>query len=359
MGRATRPGRHGNAMKLRHPLTGEIYTRRDGDTVQVETADGRSGVFTRRGVWIRGALREADPHMTGIVCAPDVRPRPIGSGAGGAGGPRGVAIPSLGAGSMSRGRSEEMELGLTGRKALVTAASRGIGLAVAQTFADAGCDVALCARGDAGLETARKDLESRGVRVFTRAFDVAEADALKSFVEDAAADLGGLDAFVSNASGGAGPGEQAWRAGFEVDVMSGVRGVEAALPALSESEAGSIVFISSTAALEYLGVPQGYNAMKAAVIAHASDLSQALAPRGIRVNVVSPGPIYFEGGNWEMIKQAMPKIYEAALAQCAIGRMGTPEEVARAVVFLASPAASLITGANLVADGGFTKRVAY
>ena len=252
-----------------------------------------------------------------------------------------------------------MDLGLTGRKALVTAASRGIGLAVAQTFADAGCDVALCARGDAGLETARKDLESRGVRVFTRAFDVADADALKSFVEDAAADLGGLDAFVSNASGGAGPGEQAWRAGFEVDVMSGVRGVEAALPALSESEAGSIVFISSTAALEYLGVPQGYNARKAAVIAHASDLSQALAPRGIRVNVVSPGPIYFEGGNWEMIKQAMPKIYEAALGQCAIGRMGTPEEVARAVVFLASPAASLITGANLVADGGFTKRVAY
>ena len=70
-------------------------------------------------------------------------------------------------------------------------------------------------------------------------------------------------------------------------------------------------------------------------------------------------PIYFEGGNWEMIKQAMPKMYEAALGQCAIGRMGTPEEVARAVVFLASPAASLITGANLVTDGGFTKRNAF
>ena len=120
-----------------------------------------------------------------------------------------------------------------------------------------------------------------------------------------------------------------------------------------------MVFISSTAALEYLGIPQAYNAMKAALIAHAADLSQALAPQGVRVNVVSPGPIYFEGGNWEMIKQAMPKMYEAALGQCAIGRMGTPEEVARAVAFLASPAASLITGANLVADGGFTKRVAY
>jgi NAD(P)-dependent dehydrogenase (short-subunit alcohol dehydrogenase family) len=347
-------------MKLRHPLTGDIYTRRGDDSVQVDAVDGRSGVFTRKGVWVSGALREADPHMTGIVCAPDMRPRSAGAGpAMGAGTPRGVPVPNLGMGSSSQGRSHEMDLGLSGRKALVTAASRGIGLAVAQTFADNGCDVAICARGEAGLESAKKDLEARGVRVFTRAFDVSEPEALKSFVADAAADLGGLDVFVSNASGGSGPGEAAWRAGFEVDVLSGVRGVEAALPALSESDAASIVFISSTAALEYLGIPQGYNAMKAAVIAHASDLSQALASRGIRVNVVSPGPIYFEGGNWEMIKQAMPKIYEAALGQCAIGRMGTPEEVARAVVFLASPAASLITGANLVVDGGFTKRVAW
>ena len=105
-------------------------------------------------------------------------------------------------------------------------------------------------------------------------------------------------------------------------------------------------------------MPQPYNAMKAALIVHASDLAQALAPRGVRVNTVSPGPIYFEGGNWQMIQKAMPAIYERALGQCALGRMGTPEEVARAVVFLASPAASFVTGANLVVDGGFTKRVA-
>ena len=252
-----------------------------------------------------------------------------------------------------------MDLGLNGRKAVVTAATRGIGLAIAQTLADNGADVAICARGDAGLESARKDLEARGARVHTQAVDVADGEAFKAFIAGAGEALGGLDVFVSNASGGAGPGEKGWQPAFDVDVMGAVRGVDAALPFLTQSDAASVVFISSTAALEYLGIPQAYNAMKAALIAHAADLSQALAPQGVRVNVVSPGPIYFEGGNWEMIKQAMPKMYEAALGQCAIGRMGTPEEVARAVAFLASPAASLITGANLVADGGFTKRVAY
>jgi len=252
-----------------------------------------------------------------------------------------------------------MDLGLNGRKALVTAATRGIGLAIAQTLADQGCDVAICARGESGLESARKDLESRGVKVFTKAVDVSEGDALKEFIAEAAADLGGLDIFVSNASAGGAPGVAAWQPTFDIDVMGAVHGIGAVTPFLSKSDAASIVVISSTAALEYLGVPQAYNAMKAALISHASDMSQALAPQGIRVNVVSPGPIYFEGGNWEMIKQTMPALYERALAQCAIGRMGTPEEVARAVVFLASPAASLVTGANLVVDGGFTKRNAF
>ncbi|MGH7288786.1 MAG: SDR family NAD(P)-dependent oxidoreductase, partial [Myxococcota bacterium] len=248
---------------------------------------------------------------------------------------------------------------LSGKKALITAATRGIGFAIARAFADEGVDVALCARAAGGLESARKEFEARGVKVFTKAVDVSDGPALKAFVAEAGAALGGLDVFVSNASGGAGMGENAWQANFDVDVMSAARGVEAALPFLAKSDAGAIVFISSTAALEYLGVPQPYNAMKAALIAHASDLAQALARQGIRVNSVSPGPIYFEGGNWQMIQQAMKPIYERALAQCALGRMGTPEEVARAVVFLASPAASYVTGANMVVDGGFTKRVQF
>ncbi len=346
-------------MKLRHSLTHATYETRDDGTVVVETPDGKSGVFRANGAWVSGELREADPHLLGFIAGPQpTRRGPTAETPAAGAGP--AVPPDLTRTSQTNDEgAREMDLGLEGRKALVTAGSRGIGLAIAQTLADQGCDVAICARGEEGLETARKDLEARGAKVFTKALDVAEGDAVSAFVEEAAADLGGLDVFVSNASAGGGPGLPAWQHTFEVDVMGAVRGIKAATPLLAASDAGSVVVIGSTAALEFLGMPQAYNAMKAALISHASDMSQTLAPQGIRVNVVSPGPIYFEGGNWEMIKQAMPAVYENALAQCAIGRMGTPEEVARAVVFLASPAASLVTGANLVVDGGFTKRSAF
>ena len=252
-----------------------------------------------------------------------------------------------------------MDLGLQGKKAIVTGASRGIGRCIANALAGEGVDLAICSRSPEGLEEARKDLEGRGVRVVAQALDVADGDALKQWIDAAAGDLGGLDILVSNPSGGNGTDEKSWRANFEVDLMGAVRGVDAATPHLANSDAASVVFIGTTAAVETFMGPTSYNAIKAALIAHANDLSQALAPKGIRVNTVSPGPIYFEGGSWEMIKHAMPEMYERALGSCALGRMGTPEEVARAVVFLASPAASLITGANLVADAGFTKRVSY
>jgi NAD(P)-dependent dehydrogenase (short-subunit alcohol dehydrogenase family) len=356
-------------VKLRHPFSRAVYESQEDGLVRVEEEAGRVGWFHPDGRWHSGELRDADPHLVGWVGGPQLGARAAGlagrlSPARATGAPaRRTApltppdVPSSGA-DPSR-RTNIMDLGLRGRKAIVTAATRGIGLAIARQLADEGVDVALCARGAAGLESARKDLEGRGVRVVTRALDVGDGEALRGFVREAAESLGGLDVLVCNASGGAGMGEKAWQANFDVDLLHSARAVEAALPFLARSDAASVVFIGSTAALEYLGVPQPYNAMKAALVAHASDLSQALAPKGIRVNVVSPGPIYFDGGNWEMLKKAMPAIYERALAQCALGRMGTPEEVARSVVFLASAAASYVTGANLVVDGGFTKRVAY
>jgi NAD(P)-dependent dehydrogenase (short-subunit alcohol dehydrogenase family) len=338
-----------------HPLTGAIYDSLPEGRVRVTDGE-RSGVFDLDGRFVEGDRVDADPHLINFVGGPAVksrsrRPRVVASG------PKNQP-PQLGRAS-GGSRSKGMDLGLNGRKAIVTAASKGIGLAIAQTLADEGVDVAICARSEGGLEAAAKDLEGRGVKVFTKAVDVGDGDALRGFVDEAAAALGGLDVVVCNASAGSGKGDESWQANLDVDVLGTVRATEAAVPHLAGSDAASVVFISSTAALEYLGVPQSYNAMKAALLAHANDLSQSLAHQGIRVNSVSPGPIFFEGGNWEMIKNVVPPVYENALNQCAIGRMGTPEEVARAVVFLASPAASLITGANLVADGGFTKRVAY
>ena len=346
-------------MKLRHPRSGALYTLQPDGLVRVEEPDGRAGLFRADGSYVSGALRAADPHFASWVGGPQMAPRAAAALPRSAGVALPTFSPTRARGADPERRSFDMDLGLSGRKALVTAASRGIGLAIARTFADQGADVAICARAAGALESARKDLEARGVKVFAKSVDVADGEALARFVGESAAALGGLDIFVANASAGAGQGEAAWQANFEIDVMSAARGVQAALPSLTASDAASVVFISSTAALEYLGVPQPYNAMKAALIAHAHDLSQALARQGVRVNTVSPGPIYFEGGNWQMIEQTMPAIYKMALAQCAIGRMGTPEEVARVVVFLASPAASLVTGANLVVDGGFTKGVHY
>jgi NAD(P)-dependent dehydrogenase (short-subunit alcohol dehydrogenase family) len=131
------------------------------------------------------------------------------------------------------------------------------------------------------------------------------------------------------------------------------------MPWLEKSGAGSIVIISSTNALETFGVPQAFNAMKAALITYAKQLAQHVGKKGVRVNAVSPGPIYFEGGAWELIQGTMPKLYDYALKQIPSGRMGTPEEVARVVAFVASPAGNLIAGSNIVADNGFTKRVQF
>ena len=252
-----------------------------------------------------------------------------------------------------------MDLGLEGKKAIVTGASRGIGRAIAFALADEGVDLAICGRTAAGLEAAKKELEKKGVKVFSQAVDVGDGAALKAFVAASAEALGGIDILVSNPSGGNGTDEKAWKANFEVDLMGAVRSVDAAIPHLVKSGTGSVIFIGTTAAVETFMGPTSYNAIKAALITHANGLSQALGPKGVRVNTVSPGPIFIEGGAWDTIKQHMKPMYESTLKACPNGRLGTAEEVANAVVFLASQAASLITGVNLIVDGGFTKRVNF
>ena len=255
-----------------------------------------------------------------------------------------------------------MDLGLSGKRAVVTGASRGIGRAIAERLAGEGCAVAICARNAVEVETAVQEIAAHNPDATVRggAADVADGAGLRAWIESCADAFGGLDIVIANVSALAGlPDEDSWRRGMEIDMLGTVRTVEAALPFLKASAAGAFVAISSTAALEAFGGPRPYNAIKAAVINYVSNLATQLAPQGVRANTVSPGTIYFDDGVWGTRKTEQPEIYAAALAHNPMGRMGTPSEVANAVAFIASPAASFITGANLVVDGGFTRRIQY
>ena len=254
-----------------------------------------------------------------------------------------------------------MDLGLTGRKAIVTGASRGIGRSIAEVLAAEGCDLALCARGKDTLEDFAQELRQQGRTVLTEAVDVADEQAVTQYVESAAAELGGLDIVISNVSAGGLKGPDQWTTSFHADLLAFVRLSEAAVPHLEQSDAAAIVAVGTTSAFDTLPPtsPNSYAALKAAVLQHASGLGHSLAPKGIRVNTVSPGPIDFPGGAWDKLREARPEFYEGIRARIPVGRLGRPEEVARAVAFLASPAASFCTAVNLVVDGGFVSRVQF
>ncbi|HYM29899.1 MAG TPA: SDR family NAD(P)-dependent oxidoreductase [Candidatus Cybelea sp.] len=253
-----------------------------------------------------------------------------------------------------------MDLGLKGKKAIVTGGTRGIGRAIANLLVAEGCDIGICARNGAQVEEAVTASKKSGVKAFGSALDVADGPALKGFIQKTAEALGGLDVFVSNVSAlGLGNDEAAWQKGFELDILGTVRGCEAAAPYLEKSGSGSIVVIGTTAAVEAFGPRRAYAGVKAAIVPYVKMLAQNLAAKNVRANVVSPGTIYFKGGVWEMVEKNMPDRYKLALGRNPMGRMGSPEEVANAAVFLASPRASFITGTNLICDGCLTQRVQF
>ena len=251
-----------------------------------------------------------------------------------------------------------MDLGLTGKKVAITGGSRGIGRAIAAQMLAEGASVSICARGQEGVDEA---VAALGENVIGEAVDVGDGDALRGWIERSAEQMGGLDVFVMNASGGGGgTDDKRFDQNYQVDLMGLVRGSQAAEEHLAASGEGAILMIATTAALEHFGPgPSSYMSLKAGAIAYAAGLAQTLAPKGIRVNTISPGPIFFENGPWDQIKSAMPEFYEANAAGHPTGRMGTPEEVANVAAFLCSPAASWVTGTNIVVDGGFTKRINF
>jgi len=250
-----------------------------------------------------------------------------------------------------------MDLGLSGKKAVVVGGARGIGYAVAETLAREGADVAITARGEDAVKDAVANLRKYGTNIIGSPVNVQRAEEYKEWLARIDEELGGADILIPITSAGGGMGsEKYWQRAFEVDVMGPARAVEALLPGMIERGGGSIVLIATTSALEAMGGPQPYNALKTSLITWGKQLALAHGKDNVRVNVVSPGPIEFEGGNWEMIKGTMEKFYQSVLRQQPMGRFGKPEEIARAIAFLASPAASWCNGSHLVVDGGYTNR---
>jgi 3-oxoacyl-[acyl-carrier protein] reductase len=251
-----------------------------------------------------------------------------------------------------------MDLGLKGKSVLVTGGSKGIGLAIAELFAAEGANVAICARNADEVALVVKALAAKGVKSWGEGIDVADPVALKGWIEGAAVQLGGIDCIVCNVSALAvGDTPETWEKSFRTDMMHTVNSVAAAKPYLEKSKSASIIIVASVSGFEVDFAAGSYGAMKAALIHYSKGLSSQLIPMGIRVNVVSPGNTYFEGGIWQNIEQGMPDLFKTAMSLNPTGRMGTAQEVAAGVVFLASPVASRVSGTNLIIDGALTKAV--
>ncbi|MCZ0735332.1 SDR family NAD(P)-dependent oxidoreductase [Phreatobacter sp. AB_2022a] len=246
-----------------------------------------------------------------------------------------------------------MAFDFKGKRVVVAGGSRGIGRSIALGFAEAGADVSICARNAAGLAATSAELGRFGGKVHAAPCDLASAEAIAAYVPAAAEALGGIDILVNNASGfGQGDTEAGWDAGLKVDVMAVVRASHAAEPFLAASKGSSIVNIASISGFRPSLRTAAYAAVKAAVIHYTTSQAAALARKGIRVNCVAPGSIEFPGGLWEQRKTADPALYQRTLAAIPFGRMGSPEEMAHVVMFLASPYASWVTGQTIAADGG-------
>jgi 3-oxoacyl-[acyl-carrier protein] reductase len=256
-----------------------------------------------------------------------------------------------------------MDLHLKGKNAVILGGTRGIGRAIADTLAGEGANVAICARNADQVTDAVAALKDKGVKATGASVDIMDGAALKTWIAKAGDELGGIDILVSNAGAMAQGGDPAsWEQNFKLDVLGMVNAFDAAKPFLEKAAAAhgdaAFVIISSVSAAETDNA-SSYGPIKAALIHYAKGLARQHAKRHIRTNVVSPGTVYFEGGVWNQIEKGMPDVFKGAMERNPTGRMATPQDIANAAVFLASPASSFTTGINMLVDGAISRRVNF
>jgi 3-oxoacyl-[acyl-carrier protein] reductase len=251
-----------------------------------------------------------------------------------------------------------MDLGLTGKVAVVTGSTRGLGFASAKALALEGCRLVICGRTDSTLKSAAEELSALGAADSVRAVraDVSTAPGVNALIQAAVESFGGVDVLVNNVGLARGGGlldtdEAAWQEAIDQTLMPAIRASRLAVPLMEARGGGAIVIVASIFGRE-AGGRMTYNAVKAAEISLAKSLAQQLAPKNIRVNSVSPGSILFEGGSWWKRQQEQPEaIADFVARELPFGRFGTAEEVGNVVAFLASPRASWISGTSVVVDG--------